>query len=254
MVSHFVEGRAIDYRSVIDNFVAKMKNWDVRDSLALSETDWDSIILVAGWLKSFRTATTLMSTTKRPMLSYTHTIFLGLQDDLRKTIRQLPTSTPSVLRNGLLDAHRKLSDYYYKFDQSPYYTWAACTLIFSFLSHWQKIVLTCSITVLDPRISYDRLKSDFEHDPDLLEHLEDCRTRLHDHFQLYYANKHSGVRHPPAPLSSASMTRPKGSPQKDFTSRYRYQSRAAIDELHEYFKLPGEDFDLCDPVQWWFGR
>lgn len=59
------------------------------------------------------------------MLSYTHTIFRGLQEDLRSTIRNLPISTPSVLRNGLVDAHTKLSDYYYKFDQSPYYTWAA---------------------------------------------------------------------------------------------------------------------------------
>jgi hypothetical protein len=31
------------------------------------------------------------------------------------------------LRNGLLEAHRKLSEYYYKFDQSPFYTWAART-------------------------------------------------------------------------------------------------------------------------------
>ncbi|KAJ6593260.1 hypothetical protein B0H19DRAFT_15906 [Mycena capillaripes] len=46
--------------------------------------------------------------------------------DLRTSIKDLPISTPSVLRNGLFDAHRKLSDYYYKMDQSPYYTWAVC--------------------------------------------------------------------------------------------------------------------------------
>jgi hypothetical protein len=81
--------------------------------------------MVTSWLKSFRTATTTMSTTKKPMLSFTTTIFRGLQDDLQATIRHLPVGTPSVLRNGLLEAHRKLSDYYYKFDQSPLYTWAA---------------------------------------------------------------------------------------------------------------------------------
>lgn len=46
---------------------------------------------------------------------------------LRTTIKELPVGTPSVLRNGLLEAHRKLSEYYYKFDQSPFYTWAART-------------------------------------------------------------------------------------------------------------------------------
>lgn len=115
-------GRAIDHRKIIDDFVGKHR--DLRH-LDLTDGDWDSIILVTGWLKSFRTATTLMSTTKRPMLSYTHAIFRGLQEDLRLSLKQLPFSTPSVLRNGLLEAHRKLSDYYYKMDQSPFYTWAA---------------------------------------------------------------------------------------------------------------------------------
>ncbi|KAJ7507999.1 hypothetical protein B0H11DRAFT_2217997 [Mycena galericulata] len=102
--THQMLRRAIDHRQIITDF---------------------SIILVTGWLKSFRTATTLMSTTKRPMLSYTHAIFRGLQEDLRVSLNELPFSTPSVLRNGLLDAHRKLSDYYYKSDDSHFYTWAA---------------------------------------------------------------------------------------------------------------------------------
>ncbi|KAJ7101789.1 hypothetical protein C8R44DRAFT_887971 [Mycena epipterygia] len=88
-----------------------------------------------------------MSTSKRPMLSYTHAIFRDLQEDLRLSLKQLPFSTSSVLRNGLLEAHRKLSDYYYKMDQSPYYTWAA---------------------LLDPRISYEGLKSGFYHDEELI--------------------------------------------------------------------------------------
>lgn len=118
----FSTGRAVDHRQIITDFVGKHRDLHPYDLTAL---DWDSIILVTGWLKSFRSATTLMSTTKRPMLSYTHAVFRGLQEDLRISLKDLPLSTPSVLRNGLLDAHRKLSDYYYKFDQSPYYTWAA---------------------------------------------------------------------------------------------------------------------------------
>ena len=32
---------------------------------------------------------------------------------------------PFKIRDGLIDTHKKLSDYYYKFDQLPFYTWAA---------------------------------------------------------------------------------------------------------------------------------
>jgi hypothetical protein len=115
-------GRALDHRKIIDDFVGKHRDMHHLD---LTAVDWDAITLVAGWLKSFRTATTLMSTTKRPVLSFTHAVFRGLQDDLRTSIRELPPATPSALRNGLIEAHRKLSDYYYKLDESPYYTWAA---------------------------------------------------------------------------------------------------------------------------------
>ncbi|KAJ7653765.1 hypothetical protein B0H14DRAFT_3540856 [Mycena olivaceomarginata] len=52
-----------------------------------------------------------MSTTKRPMLSYTHAIFRGLQDDLRTSLRELPLSTPSVLRNGLLEIVSERTDF-----------------------------------------------------------------------------------------------------------------------------------------------
>ncbi|KAJ6613889.1 hypothetical protein B0H10DRAFT_1951159 [Mycena sp. CBHHK59/15] len=151
-----------------------------------------------------------MSTTKKPMLSFTTAIFRGLQDNIRTTIKTLPIGTPSVLRNGLLEAHRKLSDYYYKFDQSPYYTWAA---------------------LLDPRISYDGLCADFEGDDDLLDHLKSAKDRLDYHFRLYYADR-MPARAPNLPEPSASKQ--KGSPQKDFTAHYRVKDRAVIDELQQY--------------------
>jgi hypothetical protein len=41
-----------------------------------------------------------------------------------------------------------------------------------------------------------------------------------------------------------------GSPQKvNFTKRYKQHARSDIDELEEFFKLPPEDFDNCDPIQ-----
>jgi hAT family C-terminal dimerisation region len=46
-----------------------------------------------------------------------------------------------------------------------------------------------------------------------------------------------------------------GSPQKvDFTSCYQNLPQAFTDKVQEYFKLPCENFDTCDPLQWWAGR
>lgn len=91
----------------------------------MTPEDWEAVALVTSWLKSFRSATTQMSTTKRPMLSATHAIYRGLQDSLRTSLSTLPDNTPSRLRQGLARAHRKLSDYYNKIDDSQYYTWAS---------------------------------------------------------------------------------------------------------------------------------
>ncbi|KAJ6573135.1 hypothetical protein DFH09DRAFT_916226, partial [Mycena vulgaris] len=113
----------LDYRGAIDTFV--YRNKELRQ-LELSDADWNAIGLVPDWLKVFRSATTDMSRTKHSMLSVTHAIFRGLQDHLRQIIHDLSDSAPPRLKRGLLEAHRKLSDYYYKSDASPYYLWAAC--------------------------------------------------------------------------------------------------------------------------------
>lgn len=54
-----------------------------------------------------------------------HAIFRGLQEHIQGIYRSLPSSTPARIKAGLLDAHQKLSDYYYWYDQLPFYTWAA---------------------------------------------------------------------------------------------------------------------------------
>jgi hypothetical protein len=92
----------------------------------MHEDDWDTITLVAQWLKLFRSATTQMSATKQLMLSSTHAIFCGLQESLRQSLRELPNNVPNQLKVGLTNAHRKLSDYYGKINDSPYFTWASC--------------------------------------------------------------------------------------------------------------------------------
>src|SRR5712672_172650 len=114
-------GRALDYHDTIDSFVLRSK--DLR-ALELSKANWESIKLVASWLKSFRSATMEMSTTKSPKLLTTHAIFQGLQDDIKGILRSLPNLVLPNLKCGLTDAHCKLSNYYYKYDKSPFYIWA----------------------------------------------------------------------------------------------------------------------------------
>ena len=116
-------GRALDYRKAINSFAHLHSDlWPY----LLSDEDWHSIDLVTTWLKSFRTATTQMSTTQTPMLLLIHAIFHGLEEDLQDIIRSLPNSTSPRLMKGLTDAHRKLSDYYQTFDESPFYIWSLC--------------------------------------------------------------------------------------------------------------------------------
>ncbi|KAF9031051.1 hypothetical protein BJ165DRAFT_1358464, partial [Panaeolus papilionaceus] len=92
----------------------------------LLDDEWESVKNVTDWLFLFRDATRQMSTTKKPMLSTTLAIFRGLQDHIKSIYAELPITAPSRLREGLLNAHQKLAEYYYKYDESPFYTWAAC--------------------------------------------------------------------------------------------------------------------------------
>ncbi|KAF8992769.1 hypothetical protein BDQ17DRAFT_1456193 [Cyathus striatus] len=114
--------RALRYKDDFDTFASRYK--DLRP-LALTEDDWVSVNIVSTWLVKFHRATTQMLATKQPMLSSTHAVFRGLQDQLKAALCTLPDTSPPQIKKGILNAHRKLSDYYYKFNQSPFYTWAA---------------------------------------------------------------------------------------------------------------------------------
>lgn len=209
---------------------------------------------MTSWLKSFRSATTQMSTSKRSMLSSAHAIYRGLQDSLQDSLRALPNNTHPNLKLGLLNAHRKLSDYYNKIDDSPFYTWASRTFIsFSYLLLCGPQTNICSL-VLDPRISYEGLLHDCGTDPDAIHTLSNSRAALLAYCDRKYASSSVPTipsSQPSQPLSSFTP----GSPDKvNFTARYKTTSRVPTNELEEYFKLPIEDFDSCDPIQWWFGR
>ena len=73
------------------------------------------------------------------MLSMTHAIFRGLQDDLKDSLSQLPQSAPPILKSSLIKAHRKLSDYYTKLDESPYYIWASRRFCVNIIMHYYLI-------------------------------------------------------------------------------------------------------------------
>ncbi|KAK0244816.1 hypothetical protein EDD85DRAFT_760491, partial [Armillaria nabsnona] len=93
----------------------------------LSMNDWDAIAMVIDWLKHFCAVAVEMSVTKKPILSTVHAVFRGLQHYLKGILTGLPDHTLPEIKKGLLKAYQKLSNSYYKFNESsPYYTWAAC--------------------------------------------------------------------------------------------------------------------------------
>src|SRR5882724_2780879 len=92
-------GQAMDYHSVLDDFVAK--NRELRKH-ELQDEDCEAIALVSQWLKSSQSTTTQMSMTKHPMLSWTHAIFHRLQGSLADSLCLLPNNTPASLCRGLL--------------------------------------------------------------------------------------------------------------------------------------------------------
>jgi hypothetical protein len=86
----------------------------------------------------------------------------------------------------------------------------------------------------------------------LSEHLEQSKLNLFIYFHDNYA--HAAISTPPSTASPSAQTSPiMGSPQKSFTARYRRKEKASINKLEEYFKLPAEDFNACNPIQWWTG-
>lgn len=118
--------------------------------------------------------------------------------------------------------------------------------------------------VLDPRISYAGLKDDFKDDLDLSVHLETAKANLARYFKENYLSSQPSEPHPIPLSSSASIssiastashatTATSASPQKNFTARFR-RKHAARDELQEFWNLQQEEFETCDPLQWWLGR
>jgi hypothetical protein len=112
---------------------------------------------------------------------------------------------------------------------------------------------------LDPCISYDALKDEFKDDADLKPFLEEARLDLNAYYIAYYRKGFAAHSPTPSADTSTQSTTPHrhsaampASPQKNFTACFR-KPRMPIDELEEFWRLPQEDFNTCDPIQWWLG-
>lgn len=111
----------------------------------------------------------------------------------------------------------------------------------------QRIILP----VLDPRINYDAFLADCGSNRDLQDHVKTGLKTLRQYYAKHYAPDPSARRttvpsHVTAAKSSAS-------PRRNFLAHY---GPAGIpeNELEAYLRLSREDFETCDPVQWWASR
>ncbi|KAF8801336.1 hypothetical protein BYT27DRAFT_7017450, partial [Phlegmacium glaucopus] len=96
------------------------------------------------------------------------------------------------------------------------------------------------------------MKIDYADDPMFSEHLDQSKSNLFNYFHNNYT--HIVSTPPSVPSPSIQTQSAVGSPQKSFTAQYRRKEKPSINELEEYFKLPAEDFDACNPIHWWMGR
>lgn len=108
-------------------------------------------------------------------------------------------------------------------------------------------------TVLDPRISYQGLLADCDNDTSLKDDIDSAKSQLEERYKSQY---HREPRPLPTTSSRPSTSQQTNtSPQKvNFTARYQQRTPATHNELEEYFKLPQEDFEACNPLTWWAGR
>ena len=118
------------------------------------------------------------------------------------------------IKAALIKAHQKLSDYFYKFDESPYPLWVACKL---FSSLHIQVLSYKPYAVLDPRISYIGLKDDYIDDVELHKDLLKSKAAFKVHFNKFYAGCHTSPS--TSSISSTSMSVSSGSTH-DFTARF----------------------------------
>ncbi|KAL5478914.1 hypothetical protein ACEPAI_2201 [Sanghuangporus weigelae] len=192
----------------------------------LDEEDWLSIQKVADWLIVFRHATTDMSSTKKAALSLAFGYFLVLQNKIRSIIDELPANIAPQLKRGLIAAHEKLVEYLFCFTVSPYYLWAS---------------------LLDLRISYDKLCEIAQGDPTLLKTIKDSKAKLYDFFNDKYTTRQQEL-----PTNNAEQSLSKMRTNDLAILLYGTEQHTQHDELKEFFSMPRHSslFEI-DTIEWW---
>ncbi|CUA76039.1 Zinc finger BED domain-containing protein DAYSLEEPER [Rhizoctonia solani] len=226
---YFMLERALEFREAIDALCSHSLG-KVYEPYRLSDSDWEMVSFICGWLKFFRGATQKMSGEKYPTLSFSLRVY-SLLINYVSTLADAPSvqSVPSLM-NGLEACQAKLLEFFDKstFD-SEYYYFA---------------------TVLDPRFK-DSL---FRNEPDLFspEWAEDCAKALEETCELYYtsdkyiqAPEHSDCNHKitdPNDFESAwQVGIPTEYPQDDTTI-------SIAEELAFYLADP---ITHMNPLDWW---
>ena len=92
------------------------------------------------------------------------------------------------------------------------------------------------------------MKADYSDDPVLHDYLEESKMNLIAYYKENYAAEET-LTPTSSQMITPSQQNVSGSPQKCFTSCYRIKSKAFINELEEYWKLPIEDFETCNLIQ-----
>ncbi|KAF7798312.1 hypothetical protein EIP86_009533 [Pleurotus ostreatoroseus] len=209
---------------IISGYIATVRLPDV------TALEWQAIELVSTWLYLFREATTQMSATHHNTLQNVRSIFVSLQDEIKTHIARLPPTAPPILKDGLLAAYRKLSDYFNTIDQSPFYLWAC---------------------LLDPRISEEGLKAEASTDVDYLKEIEESKAAL----KLYYEENYVHVNAAAVEPLRTDLDPVTRSPRKfDFLKRYKdtVSMTSPSDEFAAYFRLRRAAFDeQGEPLKWW---
>lgn len=120
------------------------------------------------------------------------------------------------------------------------------------LSHFQSLLYAQTITVLDPRFNYKKLKKDYAGDPDLLSYLETQKEALREYFDEFYPTLSSDTTTSQAPCTTREASKRPGVinfAELDLGSDDEDEG----DELARYFDAPRASSET-DPVQWWFTR
>ena len=82
-----------------------------------------------------------------------------------------------------------------------------------------------------------------------------AKEKLETCYQSHYHCALQSLPTTSQPQLSVTTSQLTTSPQKvNFTSRFKQRTLATWNELKDYFILPQEDFETCDPLKWWAGH